>query len=78
MPFHNEFYNEGSAGFIDFVWLWYNRLSVIIFLVSIVILVLSTLYANAKVQEAREVEGFVRGTNFRNLSRDRHRNIRQN
>ena len=76
MPFHNEFYNEGSAGFVDFVWLWYNRLSVVIFLVSIVVLVLSTLYAKAQMDRAKAFEGFVAGTNFKNMNRDRHRYTR--
>lgn len=61
MPFKNEFYNNGAAGFVDFVWLWYNRLSVILFIVSIVILILATLYAGAKVRMVQREQFKLRG-----------------
>ena len=49
MPFnyHNELYSEGPAGLIDFVWLWYNRISIVIgisiFIVSVLLVILAVL-----------------------------------
>ena len=46
LNYHNELYSEGPAGLIDFVWLWYNRLTIVIavaiFLVAVVLIILSS------------------------------------
>lgn len=68
MPFDNKFYNEGAAGLIDFIWLWYNRLSLIACFVLIVLAVVSWIAGGPP---QRPPEQFVSGTNFRNLNRSR-------
>lgn len=70
MPFNfnNELYSNGSAGLVDFIWLWYNRLSVIIMLailtITIVLGVLAFLSGGGG-------EGFVANTNFKRMNRAR-------
>ena len=74
LDFKNELYSHGSAGFVDFVWLWYNRLSVIIviaiFIIAVILALLSWIEKGAQ-------EGFVGGTNFKNMNRDRMRPSRK-
>ena len=68
MPYNNKLYTEGFAGFIDFVWLWYNRISLVVFFVSLVVLLIVSLFGLGNDDQP---ETFVRGTNFRNLNRSR-------
>lgn len=70
MPYNNKLYTEGFAGFIDFVWLWYNRISLIIFFVSLVVLLIASIFG-VQADTPADTETFVRGTNFRNLNRSR-------
>ena len=50
--FHNKLYSEGPAGFVDFVWLWYNRISIVICLAILAIaIVLAVLTALAPKKE---------------------------
>lgn len=78
MPFNNKLYTEGAAGLIDFVWLWYNRISLVVFVAAFIVLLIANIAGyNAKVDDnsvqyyGRRPEYFIRGTNFKNLSRDR-------
>lgn len=56
MPFNynNQLYSEGPAGLIDFVWLWYNRISIVIAIsilaVSIILVIFSVLKGNQQPQ----------------------------
>ena len=49
MPFNynNQLYSEGPAGFIDFIWLWYNRISIVIaiaiFAVAVLLIIIAVL-----------------------------------
>ena len=40
--YNNQLYTEGAAGFIDFIWLWYNRISIVVAVAIFVIAILST------------------------------------
>jgi len=83
MPFNynNQLYSEGAAGLIDFVWLWYNRISIVvaiaIFAVAILLVILAVLRgpraSNYPLQGSvvNGQESFVSGTNFKRLNRDR-------
>ena len=50
--FHNELYSQGTAGFIDFIWLWYHRISLIIaFAVLVIAIILAIIAALAPKRE---------------------------
>lgn len=66
--FHNEIYSSGWAGFIDFIWLWYNRLSLILVLAILTIAIVLFILNKLIVEER---EQFISNTNFRRLNRAR-------
>ena len=69
MAFNNAFYTEGASGLIDAIWLWYNRISVVLCLILIILAIVAGLAGGGNVKKSSE--SFVRGTNFRNLNRSR-------
>ena len=38
--FNNALYSQGTAGFIDFLWIWYNRISVVIALAILIMAII--------------------------------------
>lgn len=72
MPFNNQFYNEGVPGFIDWVWIWWNRISVTLSFI-ILILILIGAITGKQIVKPRDQQGesFVSRQNFRNLNRSR-------
>lgn len=66
--FHNKIYSSGWAGFIDFIWLWYNRISLILMLAILTIAIVLFILNKLIVEER---EQFVQNTNFRKLNRSR-------
>ena len=66
--FHNKIYSNGWAGFIDFIWLWYNRISLILMLAILTIAIVLFILNKLIVEER---EQFVQNTNFRKLNRSR-------
>ena len=60
--FHNQLYSQGTAGFVDFIWLWYNRISIII---AFAILIIAVIIAVLTYLQSGQNEGFRASNNKR-------------